>query len=85
MLRNLEALMLAADKDDLLLISGNGEVIDPDDGVAAIGSGGNFALAAARALRQNTELSASEIARKSIEIAADICIFTNRNITVMEV
>lgn len=85
MLHNLEALMLAADKDDLLLISGNGEVIDPDDGVAAIGSGGNFALAAARALRQNTELSASEIARKSIEIAADICIFTNRNITVMEV
>ena len=85
MLRNLEALMLAADKDDLLLISGNGEVIDPDDGVAAIGSGGNFALAAVRALRQNTELSASEIARKSIEIAADICIFTNRNITVMEV
>ena len=84
-LRRAAVELLAADKDDLLLISGNGEVIDPDDGVAAIGSGGNFALAAARALRQNTELSASEIARKSIEIAADICIFTNRNITVKEV
>ncbi|MBE5780600.1 MAG: ATP-dependent protease subunit HslV [Clostridiales bacterium] len=85
MLRNLEALMLAANEEDLLLISGNGEVIDPDDGVVAIGSGGNYALAAARALVQNTELSAGEIATKAIEIAADICVFTNHNITMMEV
>ena len=84
-LRKLEALLIAADKDDLLIISGTGEVIDPDDGIAAIGSGGTYALAAARALVAETNLSAREIAEKSIRIASDICIFTNGNITVEEV
>lgn len=84
-LKNLEALLIASDGKDLLVMSGTGEVIDPDDGVCAIGSGGNYALAAARALIANTELSALEIARKSIEIAGEICIFTNTNITVEEV
>ena len=84
-LKNLEALMLAANEEDLLLISGSGEVIDPDDGIAAIGSGGNYALAAARALARNTDLKANEIAKKALEIASEICIFTNGNITVMEV
>lgn len=83
-LRNLEAMLIALDSDTLLVISGNGEVIEPDDGVIAIGSGGNYALAAAKALVQNTELSASEIVRKSLEIAASICVFTNNNIVVEE-
>ena len=83
--RNLEALLLLADKDDLFLVSGNGEVIVPDEGIAAIGSGGNFALAAAKALKQNTNLSASEIARKSLEIASSICVYTNGNIIVEEI
>lgn len=82
--RNLEALLLLADKDEILLVSGNGEVIAPDEGVAAIGSGGNYALAAARALKGNTDLSAAEIAYKSLEIAADICVYTNGNIIVEE-
>lgn len=80
-MRHLEAMLVAADKDELLVISGNGEVIAPDDGIAAIGSGGNFALAAAKALRANTDLSAREIAERAIHIAADICIYTNHNIT----
>ena len=77
-------MLIATDGTDLLVISGNGEVIDPDDGITAIGSGGNYALAAARALAQNTDLSAREIAVKAIEIAGQICIFTNGNITVEE-
>lgn len=84
-LRSLEALMIVADSHELLLLSGNGEVITPDDGIAAIGSGGSYALAAARALCQNTELPAREIAEKSIRIASEICVFTNGNITVEEV
>ncbi|MGI5877031.1 MAG: ATP-dependent protease subunit HslV [Christensenellales bacterium] len=80
-LRKLEAMLIAADKDELLVLSGSGEVIDPDDGIAAIGAGGNFALAAAKALRENTDLSAIEIVRKAIGIAGDICVFTNHNIT----
>ena len=83
--RNLEALLLLADKDDLFLVSGNGEVIVPDEGIAAIGSGGNFALAAARALKQNTDLPAADIARKALEIAASICVYTNDNIIVEEI
>ena len=78
----LEAMMLAADKDNLLLISGTGEVIEPDEGILAIGSGGNFALAAGRALIQNTDLSATEIADKALHIAAEICVYTNSNIIV---
>jgi ATP-dependent HslUV protease subunit HslV len=78
--RKLEAMMIVADQDTLLILSGSGDVIDLDEGVCAIGSGGNYALAAARALVQNTDLSAEEIARKSIQIASEICIFTNGNI-----
>lgn len=84
-LRRLEALLIVADKEDLLLISGTGEVIDPDDGVAAIGSGGMYALAAAKALIRNSDLTAYEIAEKSLMIASEICVFTNGNVTVMEV
>ena len=84
-LRHLEALLIAADQEDLLVISGSGEVIDPDDGIAAIGSGGNYALAAAKALKENTDLPAREIARKAIEIASEICVFTNGHITLEEV
>ncbi|WP_101912567.1 ATP-dependent protease subunit HslV [Megasphaera vaginalis (ex Bordigoni et al. 2020)] len=83
-LHKLEALLLVADKDKILLLSGNGEVIEPDDGISAIGSGGMYALAAARALQQNTTLSAAEIAEKSLHIAADICVFTNHHIIVEE-
>lgn len=84
-LRQLNAMLIVADKDDLLIISGTGEVIDPDDGIAAIGSGGMFALSAAKALKENTELSAADIAMKSIKIASDICVYTNGNITMEEV
>lgn len=84
-MRKLEALLIAADKDELLIISGTGEVIDPDDGIAAIGSGGMYALAAAKALAANTDLSAREVAEKSLQIASEICVFTNDNFTVMEV
>ncbi len=82
MMRQLESMMITADKEHLLILSGTGEVIDPDEGIAAIGSGGNYALAAARALLQNTDLSAAEIAEKSLKIAASICVYTNENITV---
>ena len=68
----------------LMIVSGTGEVIEPDDGIAAVGSGGNYALASARALMQNTDLSAREIAEKSLHIAADICVYTNHNIRVEE-
>ena len=81
-MRQLESMMIAANKERLLILSGTGEVIDPDEGIAAIGSGGNYALAAARALLQNTDLSAAEIAEKSLKIAASICVYTNENITV---
>ena len=81
-MRQLQSMMIVADKESMLILSGTGEVIDPDDGVAAIGSGGNYALAAARALVQNTDLSAAEIAEKALRIAASICVFTNGNITV---
>ena len=84
-LRKLEALMLVADKKQLLIISGNGEVIEPECGVCAIGSGGNYAYAAGKALLENTELSAKEIAMKSIKIASQICVFTNDHITCEEV
>ncbi|MDE7300937.1 MAG: ATP-dependent protease subunit HslV [Clostridia bacterium] len=80
--RKLEALMIIADKETMLIISGTGEVIEPDDGIAAIGSGGNYALAAARALMQNTDYTAQEIAQKSLKIASEICVYTNDNIKV---
>ena len=83
-LRRLEALMLVANKEKTYLISGSGDVIEPEDGVIAIGSGGNFALAAARALTENTELSAKEVVEKSLNIAAGICVFTNANLTIEE-
>jgi ATP-dependent HslUV protease subunit HslV len=75
-------MLLTADKENLMLISGTGEVIEPDDGVLAIGSGGNYALAAARALMQNTDLSAAEIADRALHIASDICVYTNDHIIV---
>lgn len=81
-LRKLEALMLAVDKDGILLISGNGEVIEPDGDCIAIGSGGNYAYSAAKALFENTDLPAEDIVRKSLEIASSICVFTNNNISV---
>ncbi|MBR2943224.1 MAG: ATP-dependent protease subunit HslV [Clostridia bacterium] len=84
-MRKLEAMLIAACGDSLLIISGTGEVITPDDGIAAVGSGGNYAMAAARALKQNTDLSAKEIAEKALHIAADICVFTNHNVIVEEV
>lgn len=80
--RKLEAMMIVADKDTMLIVSGTGEVIEPDGGVVAIGSGGNYALAAGRALIQNTDFSAAEIAQKSLKIASEICVYTNDNITV---
>ena len=83
-LRRLEALLCVADQNHLFVISGDGNVIEPDDQIAAIGSGGSYALAAARALREHSTLSAPEIARKSLEIAGDICIYTNQKITVLE-
>lgn len=83
--RKLEAMMIIADKSTLLLVSGTGEVIDPDGDACAIGSGGNYALAAARALINETNLSAKEIAYKALKIASDLCVYTNDNITVEEV
>ena len=83
-LRRLEALLVVADKEHGYVISGSGELIEPDDGVLAIGSGGSYALAAARALLKDTKLEPKEIVRKSLEIAADICVYTNTNITVLE-
>ena len=84
MLRRLEAMLVAADRQHLLVVSGTGDVIQPTDGVAAIGSGGPFALAAARALLAHTDMSAAQIVRAGLEIAADICIYTNRQIEVEE-
>ena len=79
-LRKLEAMLLLGDAETLLMVSGNGDVIEPDDGVAAIGSGGSYALAAARALARHTDLSASEIADAALRVAAEICIYTNDQI-----
>ena len=83
--RKLEAMLIAADKDTLLIISGTGDVIDPEGGVCAIGSGGNYALAAARALYDIEGMDAEAIARKAMKIAGDLCVFTNGNLTVEEV
>lgn len=83
-LRRLEALLLVADREHMFVLSGAGDVIEPDDPVAAIGSGGPYALAAARALLSHTDLPAGELARRALEIAADICIYTNRSVTVEE-
>ncbi|MEM9501516.1 MAG: ATP-dependent protease subunit HslV [Pseudomonadota bacterium] len=83
-LRNLEALMIVADQETLLVLTGNGDVLEPEGGIAAIGSGGNFALAAARALAEYEE-DAETIARKSMAVAADICVFTNGHVTVERV
>jgi ATP-dependent HslUV protease subunit HslV len=85
MLRHLEALLVVADEKTSFLLSGNGDVIAPDDGVLAIGSGGAYALAAARALMTHTELSAKEIAVEGLRVASDICIYTNPNIIVEEI
>ena len=81
-LRRLEAMLIVADADNMLVLSGNGEVIEPDDGVIAIGSGGSYALAAAKALTQYSDLDAKDISTEALKIAADICVFTNNNITV---
>lgn len=84
-MKNLEALLIVMNDEEMLLVSGNGEVIAPDDGILAIGSGGNYALAVARAMKKhNTEMSAKEIAESALNIAADICVFTNHNIIVEE-
>ena len=84
-MRRLEAMLVVADKNDTFLLSGTGDVIQPDDGIVAIGSGGSYALAAARALNQHTELGARAIAEASMAIASDICIYTNGNLTIEEV
>lgn len=81
-LRHLEAMMIVADKDTTLILSGNGDVIEPEHGIAAIGSGGAYAQSAARALMEHTEMSAEAIARASLTIAGDLCIYTNHNLTV---
>ena len=83
-LRRLEALLVVADLEHSFLLSGSGELIEPDDGVVAVGSGGNYAVAAARALLPIDGLSARDIVQRSLEIAADICVYTNRNITILE-
>jgi ATP-dependent HslUV protease, peptidase subunit HslV len=83
-LRRLEALMAVADRDSLLLLSGNGDVIEPDDGLIAIGSGGNFALAAARVLVKHSDLDARAIAQEALRTAAEICVFTNDQIVIEE-
>ena len=83
-LRRLEALLIVADKESSLIITGNGDVIEPEDSLMAIGSGGPFAQSAAKALLQNTDLSATEIVEKSLTIAADVCVFTNHHHTVEE-
>ncbi len=83
-LRRLEALLVVADKESSLVVTGNGDVIEPEDSIMAIGSGGPFALAASRALIQNTNLDARVIVEKSLAIAADICVYTNMNVTIEE-
>lgn len=83
-LRQLEAMLAALDREHALVISGNGDVIEPDDGIVAIGSGGNYALAAARVLAAHTNMPPTDIVRESLEVASEICIYTNKNITVQE-
>jgi len=83
-LRRLEAMLIVVDKDHGFVVSGTGDIIEPDDGVLAIGSGGSYALAAARALVQATEMEPKEIVRRGLEIAGEICVYTNTNITVLE-
>lgn len=80
MLRRLEAMLVVADRDSTLILSGNGDVLEPEHGIAAVGSGGNFAQAAARALLEHTSLSAKEVAEKAMKIAADICVYTNHKV-----
>ncbi len=82
-LRRLEAMLVVGDPGALLVVSGNGDVLEPDDGIAAIGSGGAYALAAARALRQHTELSAEAVVRESLAVAAEICVYTNDRVEVV--
>jgi ATP-dependent HslUV protease subunit HslV len=81
-LRRLEAMLAVADRDNSLIITGNGDVLEPEFGIVAIGSGGAYAQSAARALLENTELPPEELVRKSLEVAADLCIYTNRNFTI---
>ena len=83
-LRNLEALLVVADERTSLVLSGNGDVIEPDDGIVAIGSGGPYALAAARALARHTDLGARQIAEEALRIAGEVCIYTNQNVVVEE-
>ena len=83
-LRKLEAMMVVMDKGDIFVVSGNGDIIESDDNLTAIGSGGPYALAAGRALIQNTDLDSADICRKSLQIAGEICIYTNTNITLLE-
>lgn len=83
-LRRLEAMLVVADKEASLIITGNGDVVEPEDDIIAIGSGGNYALAAARALIRNSDLDARRIVEKSLEIAGEICVFTNHNVTIEE-
>lgn len=83
--RQLEAMLIVADEKEMFVLDGVGDVIEPENGIAAIGSGGNFALAAARALAKNTDMTAREIAEESMRIAGEICVFTNGNLTVEEV
>lgn len=84
-LRRLEAMLVVMNEETTLLVSGTGDVIEPDEGVIAIGSGGSYALAAARALMRNTEMSAGEVARKALEIASEICVYTNNELVVEEI
>ena len=83
--RKLDSMMIVADKEQILIVSGSGDVIEPENGICAIGSGGNYALSAGLALMNNTDLSAKDIAMKAIEIAGNICVFTNHHITCEEV
>ena len=83
-LRRLEALLVVADQEHSFLLSGSGELIEPDDGVLAVGSGGNYALAAARALMADPSIGPREVVQRALEIAADICVYTNRHITILE-
>ena len=84
-LRKLEALMAVCDKDTALILTGNGDVVEPEDGIIGIGSGGNFALAAARALIDQKDMDAEKIAHKALTIAGDICVFTNENIIIEKI
>lgn len=84
MLRRLEALLIVADKEKTFLLSGTGDVVEPDDGTTAIGSGGNYALAAAKALLHNTDMNPVDVARTSMSIAADICVYTNKDVVIEE-